>query len=114
MSGTNNSYNGGVLTNPLANFGDGGQKGVMWILQYKAFMSHKKLGHVLEPGFDAMLPANKSTPLVAGTNDAAIKAKEENNSAMATLIMSMKMPEMLNMIMLEKKRDTDWPTGKHS
>ncbi len=72
MSGTNNGYSGGVLTNPPANYGDGGQKGALWLLQYKALMSHQKLGHVLEPVFDATLPAKESTPLVAGTNDTAM------------------------------------------
>ncbi len=114
MSGTNNGYSGGVLTNPPANYCDGGQKGAMWILQYEAFISHKKLGHVLDAGFDATLLAKESTPLVTGTNDDAIKAKEDNNSSMAILTMSMKTPEMLNMIMLEKKQDTDWSTGKYS
>ena len=33
---------------------------------------------------------------------------------MAILTMVMKTQEMLNMIMLEKKRDANWPTGKHS
>ncbi len=103
MSGKNISYNGGVLTNTPANFGDGGQKGAMWILQYEAFMSYKKLGHVLDAGFDATLPAKELTPLVTGTNDMAIKAKDDNNSSMAILIMAIKTPKMLNMIMLEKK-----------
>ncbi len=100
--------------NPPPSNGEGGQKGAMWILQYKAFLSHRKLGHVLQPGFDEMFPAAKSTVLRVGTDDAAIKAKEDNNSTMTILTMPMKTPEMLNMIMLEKKRDADWPTIKHS
>ncbi len=69
---------------------------------------------MLQPGFDATLPAAESMVLRVGTNDAAIKATEDNNSTMAILKMSMKTLEMLIMIMLEKKRDPDWPTGKHS
>ncbi len=79
----------------------------MWILQYKAFLSHKKLGHVIQSGFNNMLPGTETEALTVRTDDEAIKAKEDNNSAMAILTMPMKKPEMLNMIMLEKKRDAD-------
>ena len=41
----------------------------MRLLQYKAFLSHKKLGHVIQPGFDATLPATEGEILAAGQNN---------------------------------------------
>ena len=52
-----------------------GQKGAMWMLQYETFLSHKKLGHVIQVGFDATLPNMEAAVLAVGTEDIKIKAK---------------------------------------
>ena len=64
-----------MLTNPPASYGDGGQKGAMWMLQYEAFLSHKKLGHAIQSEFDNALPGTETEALTVGTDNEAIKAK---------------------------------------
>ena len=90
------------MTNPPASYDGGGQKGAMWMLQYKAFLLYKKLGHVLQPRFNATLPTTKAEVLVVGTNDVAIKAQGDSNLTIAILTMVMETPAMLNMIMFKK------------
>lgn len=58
------------------------------------------------------LSTTKATVLTAHTDGVAIEVKKSNQYTMAHLTMVMETPEMLNMISLEKKQDTDQPSGK--
>ena len=115
MSGITNSYSGGVLSSPPEFDGMGGQKGAMWVLKEEAFFAAKGLSAILQPGFEARLTGQEIDASLDPTNNAhadGIEARKLNVMGMAYLTMSMKLAEMLNMIQLEKARDTDWPSGK--
>ena len=115
MSGIiTSSNNDGVLANPPQCNGSGGQKGAMFLMKFEAFLAAKGLSKVNATRFDRTLPATEATTLTTGTDDVVIEAVKSNQLAMTYLTMSMKTPEMLNMISLEKQQDADWPTGKFS
>ena len=72
MSGIiTSSNNGGVLANPPACDGSGGQKGGMFLMKFEAFLAAKGLSKVITTGFDATLPATEATALTSPTDDVA-------------------------------------------
>ena len=110
MSGMASSNHGGVLSSPPEFDGTGGQKGAMWVLKEEAFFAAKGLSAILQPGFKARLTGQEIDASLDPTNNAdkaAIDARKLNVMGMAYLTMSMKSAEMLNMIQLEKARNTD-------
>ncbi len=80
----------------------------MWVVKMVAFLSAKGLSAVLKTGFRLTLLAKEDDTLNENdaTEKAQVKARDQNAQAMWILTWAMRIPEMINMINLEKKKES--------
>ncbi len=109
------SLGGGYFfTSPPKCNGNGGQEGAMWILKEEVSLSVRGLGPVLHARFDGELPGKEDGVLDITNHEQKKQSdtRKMNIHALACLTMAMETMEMLNMMLLGKKRDLEWPSGK--
>ena len=83
-------------------------------MKFEAWGGNQDMGALFDVNFENTLPATGTTVLDL-TNDYEmnrVTARELNALGMGALALVMETPQMINMIVLEQSRGTEWPSGK--
>ena len=89
--------------------GKRGHHFTMFTVKFKAYAAEKNLSAIMLPGFRKTLPGTEGVVLNETDVDEKkkIKALEIYAKGVHALIVALETPEMMNKIMLEKKRNAD-------